>query len=81
MSEQLETVETDQPEAIWLEEESIRVRAYEISQSEDPGSPEENWGRAEAELREAANPGRSGSTRKSSGKAGNPGARKRSAAS
>jgi hypothetical protein len=31
-------------------EERIRRRAYEISQQEDAGSPEENWQRAEREL-------------------------------
>jgi hypothetical protein len=33
--------------------EQIAVRAYEISQSEDAGSDEENWARAERELRSA----------------------------
>ena len=36
---------------IEFDEEACRQRAYEISQSEDAGSPEENWIRAEAELR------------------------------
>ena len=36
-----------------LDEERIRVRAYEISESDDSGTPEENWVRAEQELREA----------------------------
>ena len=31
-------------------EERIRRRAYEISQQEDAGTPEENWQRAEREL-------------------------------
>ena len=31
-------------------EEAIRQRAYEISQSDDAGTPEENWARAEREL-------------------------------
>ncbi|MFN8222076.1 MAG: DUF2934 domain-containing protein [Gaiellales bacterium] len=31
--------------------ERIRVRAYEISQRQDAGLPEENWYRAEAEIR------------------------------
>ena len=31
-------------------EEAIKRRAYEISQSESPGTPEENWHRAEREL-------------------------------
>lgn len=33
-------------------EEAIRQRAYEISQRADGGSPEENWRRAEEELRD-----------------------------
>ena len=37
-----------------FDEEACRQRAYEISQSEDAGTPEENWIRAEAELRGAA---------------------------
>lgn len=36
------------------EEEAIRQRAYEISQRADGGSPEENWKRAEEELRDEA---------------------------
>ena len=34
-----------------VDEEQIRHRAYEISQEEDAGSAEENWQRAERELR------------------------------
>jgi len=37
-----------------LDEEAVRVRAYEISLSEDAGTPEENWCRAEQELRKEA---------------------------
>lgn len=33
-------------------EEAIRERAYAISQRADGGSPEENWKRAEEELRD-----------------------------
>jgi hypothetical protein len=33
-------------------EEAIAARAYEISLGEDAGTPEENWQRAEQELRE-----------------------------
>ena len=33
-----------------IDEEACRQRAYEISQSEHAGTPEENWLRAEAEL-------------------------------
>jgi len=34
-----------------LGEEAIRVRAYEISRRDNPGSPEENWEQAIVELR------------------------------
>jgi hypothetical protein len=40
-----------QAEAEALAEEDIARRAYEISQSEEGGTAEENWRRAEAELR------------------------------
>jgi hypothetical protein len=33
-----------------LDEEAIRLRAYQISQGEDAGSPDENWERAVSEL-------------------------------
>lgn len=33
-----------------ISEEAIRQRAYEISQRDGGGTPEENWRRAEAEL-------------------------------
>jgi hypothetical protein len=36
------------------DEEAIRQRAYEISLRADGGSPEENWKRAEEELRDEA---------------------------
>jgi hypothetical protein len=32
-------------------EEAIRRRAYELSLGDDAGTPEDNWQRAEAELR------------------------------
>jgi len=35
-----------------IDEEACRQRAYEISESEHAGTPEENWLRAEAEQRE-----------------------------
>ena len=35
-------------------EEAIRERAYEISLRADGGAPEENWKRAEEELRDDA---------------------------
>lgn len=38
------------PEIVGVDEEGIRLRAYEISQREDAGTPEENWHRAIAEL-------------------------------
>jgi hypothetical protein len=34
-----------------IDEEAIRMRAWEISQSPDAGSADENWARAQAELR------------------------------
>jgi hypothetical protein len=37
-----------------LEQDEIRARAYEISQRPDSGSSEENWLRAEEELRRPA---------------------------
>ena len=41
---------TDPPAPDGVDEQAIRRRAYEISQSEDAGTPEENWARAEREL-------------------------------
>jgi hypothetical protein len=38
-----------------ITEEQIRHRAYEISQGPDAGTEEENWIRAEQELRSATN--------------------------
>jgi hypothetical protein len=35
-------------------EAAIRLRAYEISQSADAGTPEQNWARAEREIGPAA---------------------------
>jgi hypothetical protein len=48
-----ETTETsDQPaEEGEINEEAIARRAYEISLGEDAGTPEENWARAEREVR------------------------------
>ena len=34
-----------------IDEETIRRRAFEISQGDDAGSEQENWERAERELR------------------------------
>jgi hypothetical protein len=35
-----------------ISREEIERRAYELSQSDEAGSPEENWARAEQELRD-----------------------------
>ena len=43
-----------------IDDERIRERAYEISMREDAGTPEENWQRAEAELRAAGSSGSPG---------------------
>lgn len=40
-----------------ISKEAIAARAYEISLSEDGGTSEENWQRAERELREASGEG------------------------
>jgi hypothetical protein len=40
----------DKRERVHLDDEAIRVRAYDISQRADGGSPEENWKRAREEL-------------------------------
>jgi hypothetical protein len=40
-----------QAEAEVLAEDDIARRAYELSESEEGGTPEENWLRAESELR------------------------------
>ena len=53
MAKQTPIVESEESTATLPEEERIRVRAYEISQSEQAGTPEQNWARAEQELREA----------------------------
>lgn len=38
------------PDVVGVDEEGVRLRAYEISQRPDAGTPEENWHRAIAEL-------------------------------
>jgi hypothetical protein len=43
--------------------EAIAYRAYEISQTESAGSPEDNWLRAEQELRSPPAPRRRASPR------------------
>lgn len=40
---------SEQPQDV--SEEMIRQRAYEISEQEEAGTPDENWERAERELR------------------------------
>jgi hypothetical protein len=49
MVEQQDDAE-DEGDDAQVDEDVLRQRAYEISQSEDGGSPEENWLRAENEL-------------------------------
>lgn len=41
----------EQPTGEEVTEEMIRKRAHEISEEEGEGTPEENWRRAEQELR------------------------------
>jgi hypothetical protein len=50
-----------------ISDERIRERAYEISLGENGGTPEENWRRAETELR--SEPSSSSSTEASDGSA------------
>ena len=47
----VEDVPVAEVDSFELDEEACRQRAYEISESEYAGTPEENWLRAEAELR------------------------------
>ncbi len=52
MSEQpMESEGEPRPEQSDVTYEDVARRAYEISQGEGAGSPEENWARAERELR------------------------------
>lgn len=44
-----------------VSDEAIARRAYEISETEESGTSEENWQRAERELREQAVPSPAGS--------------------
>jgi hypothetical protein len=61
MRKMSELLEVDEPtQAVTPDQEDIRIRAYEIFQSDDAGTPEENWYRAESELQEVA--GASGTT-------------------
>jgi hypothetical protein len=53
MSEQSEGPERGDVETGVPDAEAIARRAYEISQSDQAGTPEENWARAERELRGA----------------------------
>jgi hypothetical protein len=51
MSEQRKEVRRGDPsDDDALNEDAIARRAYEISQSNEAGTPEENWARAEREL-------------------------------
>jgi len=43
----------DEAAVVEITDEAIARRAYEISESDESGTPEENWVRAECELREA----------------------------
>jgi hypothetical protein len=54
MSEQGEELKQGNTEDGPLDEEAVARRAYEISQSDEAGTPEENWARAERELGEQA---------------------------
>jgi len=55
-----------------ITEEMIARRAYEISQSGDAGTPEENWRRAEEELRRGVPSGRREPGELDAGKQGGP---------
>lgn len=47
-----------------LDRDAVAQRAYALSQSEDGGTDEENWLRAEQELRTQAPPAKSGGGRR-----------------
>ena len=51
MSEQSEEPERREDGGGLLDDNAVARRAYEISQSDESGTPEENWARAERELR------------------------------
>jgi hypothetical protein len=51
MSEHLAGDEASEPTVADVDEAAVRERAWEISRRADAGSPEENWRRAQEELR------------------------------
>ena len=53
-TEEMTTTATARPTRREVTQEQIARRAYEISQSPTAGTPEENWYRAERELRARA---------------------------
>jgi hypothetical protein len=50
----------DEREALRITDAMIARRAFEISLTDDTGTPEQNWARAERELREEAAAARGG---------------------
>jgi len=52
MSEHLPEEDVLEGETLDPDEQAVRERAWDISQRPDAGTPEENWRRAEEELRE-----------------------------
>jgi hypothetical protein len=58
---QMATTRTRRREVAWDE---IARRAYEISQTDPAASPDENWLRAESELRSATTPVKRRSTQR-----------------
>ena len=52
MSDHLPEEDALEGETIELDEQAVRDRAWEISQRPDAGTPEENWRRAQQELRQ-----------------------------
>jgi hypothetical protein len=57
MSEQLPEEDVLEGETLDLDEQAVRERAWEISQRPDAGTPEDNWRRAQEELRKEQNSG------------------------
>jgi hypothetical protein len=52
MSEHLPEEDALEGETLDPEEQAVRERAWEVSQRADAGTPEENWRRAQEELRQ-----------------------------
>jgi hypothetical protein len=52
MSEQLPEEDVLEGETLDLDEQAVRDRAWEISRRPDGGTPEENWRRAQEQLRQ-----------------------------